>query len=154
MAPILHHQQFVSLNPHCITGLQWNKLLCNKSLPPKTLNPTGSPYPSLQSLGRHVPSDLAPQLTAGSAAFAIWTTTPWTIPANLAVAVNDKLEYALVEVQVGGHGVGACLRQPVLFFLQLSLLLLVSSVLKLFVVQFIVKLLLVVVIPTTHAASS
>eukprot|EP00962_Isochrysis_galbana_P009378 scaffold2619_cov123-Isochrysis_galbana.AAC.14 len=26
----------------------------------------------------------------------IWTTTPWTIPANLAVAVNQDLEYALV----------------------------------------------------------
>ncbi|KAK2984433.1 hypothetical protein RJ640_014839 [Escallonia rubra] len=29
---------------------------------------------------------------------AIWTTTPWTIPANAAVAVNAKLEYAVVEV--------------------------------------------------------
>eukprot|EP00612_Vaucheria_litorea_P000398 CAMPEP_0171455874 /NCGR_PEP_ID=MMETSP0945-20130129/2589_1 /TAXON_ID=109269 /ORGANISM="Vaucheria litorea, Strain CCMP2940" /LENGTH=991 /DNA_ID=CAMNT_0011981191 /DNA_START=110 /DNA_END=3082 /DNA_ORIENTATION=- len=27
----------------------------------------------------------------------IWTTTPWTLPANLAVAVNEKLEYCLVE---------------------------------------------------------
>eukprot|EP00802_Teleaulax_amphioxeia_P002182 Tamp_02184.p1 GENE.Tamp_02184~~Tamp_02184.p1 ORF type:complete len:1015 (-),score=352.78 Tamp_02184:1516-4146(-) len=27
---------------------------------------------------------------------AVWTTTPWTIPANLAVAVNAKLEYAVV----------------------------------------------------------
>lgn len=26
---------------------------------------------------------------------AIWTTTPWTIPANLAVAVNEDLDYAL-----------------------------------------------------------
>ena len=34
------------------------------------------------------------------AAFAIWTTTGWTLPANLAVAVNDKLQYAVVEVQV------------------------------------------------------
>lgn len=30
---------------------------------------------------------------------AIWTTTPWTIPANAAVAVNSKLQYAVVEVQ-------------------------------------------------------
>ncbi|KAM1191788.1 hypothetical protein ACFX15_011901 [Malus domestica] len=30
---------------------------------------------------------------------AIWTTTPWTIPANAAVAVNAKLLYAIVEVQ-------------------------------------------------------
>lgn len=30
---------------------------------------------------------------------AIWTTTPWTIPANLAVAVNPELDYAVVEVR-------------------------------------------------------
>lgn len=29
---------------------------------------------------------------------AIWTTTPWTIPANLAVALNPELNYAVVEV--------------------------------------------------------
>lgn len=28
---------------------------------------------------------------------AIWTTTPWTIPANLAVSVNPELSYAVVE---------------------------------------------------------
>jgi hypothetical protein len=36
------------------------------------------------------------------AGFAIWTTTPWTIPANLAVAVNGSLTYALVAAQVCG----------------------------------------------------
>ncbi|MDX2130500.1 MAG: isoleucine--tRNA ligase [Planctomycetota bacterium] len=30
--------------------------------------------------------------------FMIWTTTPWTLPANLAIAVNPKIEYALVWV--------------------------------------------------------
>ncbi|XP_044404592.1 isoleucine--tRNA ligase, chloroplastic/mitochondrial isoform X2 [Triticum aestivum] len=30
---------------------------------------------------------------------AIWTTTPWTIPANAAVAVNPELSYAVVELQ-------------------------------------------------------
>jgi isoleucyl-tRNA synthetase len=30
--------------------------------------------------------------------FMIWTTTPWTLPANLAIAVNPKFEYALVWV--------------------------------------------------------
>ena len=30
-------------------------------------------------------------------AVAIWTTTPWTIPGNLAVAVNADLNYAVVE---------------------------------------------------------
>lgn len=32
---------------------------------------------------------------------AIWTTTPWTIPANLAVSVNPDLMYAVVEVGEG-----------------------------------------------------
>jgi isoleucyl-tRNA synthetase len=31
--------------------------------------------------------------------FAIWTTTPWTIPGNLAVAVNGTLTYAIVDTQ-------------------------------------------------------
>jgi isoleucyl-tRNA synthetase len=31
----------------------------------------------------------------------IWTTTPWTIPANIAVAVDEKLDYALVEGTTG-----------------------------------------------------
>jgi len=31
----------------------------------------------------------------------IWTTTPWTLPANLTIAYNEKLEYVLV--QVGGE---------------------------------------------------
>lgn len=30
---------------------------------------------------------------------AIWTTTPWTIPANLAVGVNANLNYALAKVE-------------------------------------------------------
>ena len=33
---------------------------------------------------------------------AIWTTTPWTMPANLAVAVNPDLEYAVVEHEKTG----------------------------------------------------
>jgi len=28
--------------------------------------------------------------------FVIWTTTPWTLPANLAIAVHPDLEYTLV----------------------------------------------------------
>lgn len=30
-------------------------------------------------------------------AVAVWTTTPWTLPANLAVAVSETIEYAVVE---------------------------------------------------------
>lgn len=31
--------------------------------------------------------------------FMVWTTTPWTIPANIAIAVDEKLEYSLVSVK-------------------------------------------------------
>ena len=33
----------------------------------------------------------------GNLKVAIWTTTPWTIPANLAVAINPELEYCVVD---------------------------------------------------------
>ncbi|WP_105167733.1 isoleucine--tRNA ligase [Pseudoalteromonas sp. T1lg23B] len=38
----------------------------------------------------------------GSVSTVIWTTTPWTLPANRAVAVHAKLEYALVQVEDEG----------------------------------------------------
>ncbi|MCS7092828.1 MAG: isoleucine--tRNA ligase [Patescibacteria group bacterium] len=31
----------------------------------------------------------------------VWTTTPWTIPANIAVAADDKVDYSLVETKIG-----------------------------------------------------
>jgi len=35
------------------------------------------------------------------AKIAVWTTTPWTIPANLAVGVNEALVYAVVQTEGG-----------------------------------------------------
>ncbi len=35
---------------------------------------------------------------SGGLAVAIWTTTPWTLPANLAVSVNGRLDYAICAV--------------------------------------------------------
>jgi len=40
---------------------------------------------------------LAPFVNEEPIKVAIWTTTPWTIPANLAVAVNKDLTYSLVK---------------------------------------------------------
>ncbi len=37
------------------------------------------------------------QSSSGGLALSIWTTTPWTLPGNRAVAVNGDLEYALVR---------------------------------------------------------
>ena len=33
--------------------------------------------------------------------FVIWTTTPWTIPANLAICLNADYTYALVQSEKG-----------------------------------------------------
>ncbi|WP_416151026.1 isoleucine--tRNA ligase [Salipaludibacillus sp. HK11] len=35
---------------------------------------------------------------SGDEKFVIWTTTPWTIPANLAIALHPELTYAVVKV--------------------------------------------------------
>ena len=43
------------------------------------------------------------QATAeGGLAVAIWTTTPWTLPANLAVSVNERLDYAICAIEAQG----------------------------------------------------
>jgi len=34
-----------------------------------------------------------------SISFVIWTTTPWTIPSNVAVCINAELEYSLIDVE-------------------------------------------------------
>lgn len=50
----------------------------------------------LQDTG--LPQDTA--MAPGGLAVAIWTTTPWTLPANLAVSVNGSLDYAICHVSV------------------------------------------------------
>ena len=42
-------------------------------------------------------------IAAGGLAVAIWTTTPWTLPANLAVSVNERLDYAICAVSARGE---------------------------------------------------
>jgi len=39
----------------------------------------------------------------GPVSVVIWTTTPWTLPANLAVSLHPELEYAVVQCDIG-HG--------------------------------------------------
>ena len=38
---------------------------------------------------------------AGDEKFVIWTTTPWTIPANLAICLNPDLEYGVFQTEKG-----------------------------------------------------
>ena len=42
-------------------------------------------------------SELDPSLAGKKVSLVIWTTTPWTIPANLGIAVHPDFEYAAVE---------------------------------------------------------
>src|SRR3954471_23242550 len=44
---------------------------------------------------------------AGKASIAIWTTTPWTLPANLAIAVDPDEVYVVQEFQRAGEGSSA-----------------------------------------------
>lgn len=38
----------------------------------------------------------------GPLSVVIWTTTPWTLPANQAVALNSELEYVVVQCEIDG----------------------------------------------------
>ena len=44
---------------------------------------------------------LAPELAGLETSILIWTTTPWTLPANLGIAFNPDLEY--VAAKIGGE---------------------------------------------------
>jgi isoleucyl-tRNA synthetase len=39
----------------------------------------------------------------GPLSVVIWTTTPWTLPANQAVALNPELEYVVVQCEIDGQ---------------------------------------------------
>ena len=43
-----------------------------------------------------------PTLAGKDVSIIIWTTTPWTLPANLAIAMHPEFEYAAVEIQGQG----------------------------------------------------
>ena len=50
-------------------------------------------FPVVDDLGT-----VAPELAGRPASVLIWTTTPWTLPANLAIAFHPDFEYAAVAV--------------------------------------------------------
>ena len=66
-----------------------------------------------------VPDALASHLDGAAAQgqalhLAVWTTTPWTLPANVAVAVNPRMDYAVVTTADGRRLVVACGRRAAL----------------------------------------
>ena len=55
----------------------------------------------------------APQDLAGAFA-VIWTTTPWTLPGNQAIAAGDEVEYELVDTERGALILAGALREACL----------------------------------------
>jgi isoleucyl-tRNA synthetase len=45
------------------------------------------------------PEKIDPALAGEKVSLVIWTTTPWTIPANLGIALNPEFEYVAVKVR-------------------------------------------------------
>lgn len=50
----------------------------------------------------------------GRAFFVIWTTTPWTLPANLAIALHPELEYSLIKVNDDSYVVATGLLENII----------------------------------------
>ena len=46
-------------------------------------------------------SELIPSLEGKQVSIAIWTTTPWTIPANLAIVLNPDYDYVALDTENG-----------------------------------------------------
>ncbi len=53
-------------------------------------------FPMISDLG-----DLSPELKGREVFVVIWTTTPWTLPANLAIALHPDLEYVAARNRRG-----------------------------------------------------
>ena len=58
-------------------------------------------------------ADIDPKLAAKDWSIVIWTTTPWTLPANLAIAFNPEFEYSAVRVNGKGYIVASGLLKAV-----------------------------------------
>ncbi|KAJ5580299.1 uncharacterized protein N7459_006284 [Penicillium hispanicum] len=55
----------------------------------------------LVKIPEHLTKD--PLLQSKDLSAVIWTTTPWTLPANAAIAVSESLEYTIVQSEKHGH---------------------------------------------------
>jgi isoleucyl-tRNA synthetase len=51
--------------------------------------------------------DAAPEAVQGRVRIGVWTTTPWTLPSNLALAVGPDIEYAVLEKDGQTYVLGA-----------------------------------------------
>ena len=62
------------------------------------------PVPDTTDLARRFAIEVLAERASGEdvpTSLAIWTTTPWTLPANRAVAVHPQFDYSLIEFDLG-----------------------------------------------------
>lgn len=64
-------------------------------------------FPLVEGLGKFFPD------WGGPVSILIWTTTPWTLPGNTAVALNPLAEYVLIEADCEGLVLAGALLEPV-----------------------------------------
>jgi isoleucyl-tRNA synthetase len=57
------------------------------------------------------PDETAPELVRGAVRLGVWTTTPWTLPSNLALAVGPDIEYVVLDRDGRRYVVGAAAAQ-------------------------------------------
>ena len=67
----------------------------------RTTRAPPSTWPSARRTGAGAAMVLGAR-RGGRSSFVIWTTTPWTLPANLAIAVHPELEYVFYDARRAG----------------------------------------------------
>ena len=58
-------------------------------------------FPVLDDLGASIPELSGPEFSGKKVSVVIWTTTPWTIPANLGIAFHPDFTYAAADTGKG-----------------------------------------------------
>ncbi|PKP58856.1 isoleucine--tRNA ligase [Candidatus Atribacteria bacterium HGW-Atribacteria-1] len=58
--------------------------------------------------------EIFPESKSGQNYIVIWTTTPWTIPGNMAIALNTDIEYSLVKTEKGNLILASALVEKVM----------------------------------------
>lgn len=104
------HKEFEAREIHCFSVMA-QKGLIYKGLKPVYWSPSSESalaeaeieYQDVKAKTIYVSFDIKKgnNLIYNDAKFIIWTTTPWTLPANLALCVNPKLIYGLYETDIG-----------------------------------------------------
>ena len=82
---LVNDKRVISWCPHCETALAAAEIDYEEKVDPSIFVKFPVKTPILEDNG-------LPEF------FLVWTTTPWTLPANLAICVNPEFDYALVKI--------------------------------------------------------